>query len=552
VAEISADELMALMASKRAAMGIILDDNPPPPPPPADKPARAVERELASTVNARASSRLEAQLKQTLSGERSVSTLTVPTGPDLRVIDLVHRGHDGYIPLARKDNAGEWQDLGCVPAKVLRGLFGAEWLTTELETDAYFSMHGMFRSGFYRHKTTLKLLEPSLRKARHVRWLTTCHVDLDLYNVGMDPEDGVATVLRAARDGIIPPPSMFSLSRGCWAWWLLRDDEGRGPVRAWPDNVDRWSTLQGTLHHRLAKLGSDPAALHQATVTRIPGSYSSKTRRRVAWMACFDDAGKPFVYTMRELADGLGITDRPRPAAVIEHKPADRAKDAARVELGRRGYHSRWTRYLAVLDQLRRMRGGWRVGTRTKAIHLVAHACRARAWTTEVALAELSRHLEGMEQPAGDKMTTKDLRRILKSTSKPKAGGIRWQTVADHLDISPDESGILSTSTSSIPPARRFDQLPAVPVIPPEERLRRRRSLVAQLLAKYEEGKEHWNAQWRIPTTKDLREMLVAAGHEGASDKTLLKDMEALGKPSPRRHKPRKPADPRLPLQTPE
>ncbi len=553
MAELSSKELMALVASKRAAMGIVLDEQPP-----AEvAPPSAVELELASTANARASRRLETQLKtaaikRVLATENSVSTLTVPTGPDLRVIDMVHRGHDGYIPLARKDNGGAWQDLGCVPAKVLRGLFGAEWLTQELETDAYFSLHGMFRSGFYRHKTTLKLLEPSLRKARHVRWLTTCHVDLDLYNVGMDPEDGVAKVLRAARDGIIPPPSMFSLSRGCWAWWLLRADDGRGPVRAWPDNVDRWSTLQGVLHHRLAKLGSDPAALHQATVTRIPGSYSSKNRRRVAWMACFDDAGKPFVYTMRELADGLGLADRPRPAVVIEHKPTDQPKDAARVELGRRGYHSRWARFSAVLDQLRRMRGGWRVGTRTKAMHLVAHACRARGLTTETAMEELSRHLDGMEQPAGDKLTTKDLRRVLKSTGKPKAGGVRWQTVADLLDVSPEEAAVLSTGTSSIPPARRFDQLPAVPTIPPEERQRRRRILVEKLLKRYADDRKDMHPEYQIPTTRVLRELLVSEGHDGASDKTLLKDLAALGRPSPRRHKPRRPADRQLPLPAPE
>lgn len=547
MAEMSADDLMALVAAKRAAMGIVIPDQPAPPPDeqPAPPPAPAPRRRPAPA-------RAEQRKVRVIDADRTAGSLAMPAGPDLRVIDLVHRGHDGYIPLARKDDAGAWRDLGCVPAKVLRGLFGADWLERELETDAYFSLHGMFRSGYYRHRSTLPQLEPSLRQARHVRWLTTCHVDLDLYNVGIDPEDGVAAVLRAAREGIVPAPSMFSMSRGAWAWWLLRDDDGRGPVRAWPDNVDRWSTLQGTLHHRLAKLGSDPAALHPATLTRIPGSYSRKNHRRVAWMACFDDAGKPFVYTMSELADAMGIVARPRPAPVIEHQPTDRPKDKARIELGRRGYHSRWQRFLSVIDQLRRMRGGWRVGTRSKALSLVAHACRARGMTTPSSMEELARHLDGMEQPAGDQLKDKDLRRILKSTAKPRAGGIRWQTVADLLDISPEESAVLSTGTSRIPPARRFDQLPALPAIPPEERQRRRRELVADILKRYAVGREHYAIEHRIPTTAVLREMLVAAGHEGASDKTLLKDLAALGQPSPRRHKRPRPADRQLQLPAQE
>lgn len=547
MAEMGMEELMALVASRRAEQGIDI----PPEPPPA-KPS-AVERELAQTANAVATRRLESRLKRTLPEKRDASSVRVPAGPDLRVVDLVHRGHDGYIPFSRKTKGGAWQELGCVPAQVLRGLFGSDWLTSELETDAYFGLHGMFRTGYYRHRTTLAQLEPTLRKAQHVRWLTTAHVDLDLYNVGIDPEDGVATVLRAAREGIIPWPSMFSMSRGCWAWWLLRDDQGNGPVRAWPDAIDRWADIQGQLHKRLAGLGSDAAALHPATVTRIPGSVSRKTHRRVAWMPCFDDDGQPFVYTLSGLATALGM--RPAQPTIIEHRPQadpDRPKDPARIELGRRGHPARWDRFLSVLDQLRRMRGGWRVGTRTKAVHLVAHGCRARGWDRSRCMEELRRHLDGMDQPAGDQLKDADLRRILKSTSRPRAGGVRWQTVADQLDISPEESAVLSTKTSRIPPARRHDQLPQMPAVPPEERQRRRRIVVAEILNRYMAAREGMEERWLVPTTAVLRELLIEAGHEGASDKTLLKDLEALGHPSPRRHKPRQTAHRQLRLPTSE
>lgn len=538
---VTAETLMALIMAKRTSMGIVLDDAPAAPPEDQPAPAGAVEEELAKRADAMATVALQRRLERAIEHRDRSNALQCPTGPELSVVDLVHRGHDGYIPFASKANGGRWQDLGCVPAKVLRGLFGADWLTQELETDAYFGLHGMFRPGYYRHRSTLPQLAPSLRKAQHVRWLTTVHVDLDVYNVGLDAEAGVAAVLRAARDGLVPPPSMFSLSSGCWAWWLLRDEQGHGPIRAWPDAVDRWSTVQGTLHQRLAKLGSDPSVLHPATVTRVPGSYSTKAKRRVAWMACFDDAGKPFVYTLPEMANALGL--QLKPTAVIEHDPSDRPKDPSRIERGKRGYHSRWQRYLTVLDQLRRMRGGWRVGTRSKAISLVAHGCRARGWPTERCLEELARHLDGMDQPANDQLKPADLRRILKSTAKPKAGGVQWQTVADLLDVSPEESAVLSTASSRIPPARRHDLLPVVKPVPPAERQRRRQETLRAMLEPL--------ADYAIPPTRILREMLVAAGHDPASDRTLLKDLVAIGRPSPRRHVAKAPGPAQLALPAP-
>lgn len=536
----AAAALEALVARKRAEQGIVLKDLPAAPPAELEPPDNgvAVERMLARTANAVASAKLEKRLQAQLT-DRAPSMLA-PAGPDLSLVDLVHRGHDGYIPLATKAT-GPWRELGCVPANVLKGLFGADWLLDELEVDAYFSLHGMFRPGYYRHRSTLPELAPSLRKAQHVRWLTTCHVDLDTYNVGMDAEAGVAAVLRAAREGLVPPPSMFSIARGCWAWWLLRDEGGRGPVRAWPSTVDRWSTLQGTLHQRLAPLGSDAAQLHAATCSRLPGSYATKAKRRVAWMACFDDEGKPFVYTLPELANALGI--HLKPETVIEHETSGRPKDPSRIERGRRGYHSRWERYMVVLDQLRRMRGGWRVGTRAKALSLVAHGCRARGWDTPRCMEELARHLDGMEQPTGDQLKPAQLRSILKSQTKPKAGGVQWQTVADLLDVSLEESAVLSTARSRIPPARRHELLPVLKPVPPEERQRRRRDAIAAILKRREEEMGHFDPEWWVPTTRQLRDMLVAEGHAPASDRTLLKDLVALGRPSPRAHKPRpKPA----------
>jgi hypothetical protein len=518
MAELTAAELEALVARRRVAMGI--------------GPADPVEEELAKTTDADQTSILQQRIERAVRARPRAPSLKRPAKPELSVIDLIHRGHGGYVAFASKAS-GTWADLGCVRADLLRGLFGSDLLERELDVDSYFGLHGIFATGYHRPSSTLPQLAPTLRKAEHVRWLTTMHVDLDTYNVGMDAEDGVAAVLRAAREGIIPPPSMFSLAHGCWAWWLLRDEHSKGPVRAWPETVDRWASVQGRLHQRLASLGSDPAQIHRAVFSRVPGSMHSKTKRRVAWLGCFDDDLQPFVYTLEEMANAVGIEHAP--LVIEQDQPVDdRPKDPSRIERGKRGYHGRWQRYMAVLDQLRRMRGGWRVGTRTKALWLVAQGCRARGWDTKRSLAEMTRHLDGMAQPSNDQLRPAVLRGILKGVGKPKAGGVRWQTVADLLDVSPEESVVISTARSRIPPARRHDQLPDLKPVPPAERQRRRQDTLKRLLAEL--------ADYAIPPARILREMLVAEGHDPASDRTLHKDLVAIGRPSPRRHKPRRPA----------
>jgi hypothetical protein len=394
----------------------------------------------------------------------------------------------------------------------------------------------MFAARQFRSPTTLDQLCPSLRKAKHVRWLTCCHVDLDTYNVGIDPEDGIAAILRAAREGNLPPPSVFSLSRGCWAWWLLRDEDNEGPVNAWPENRRLWMIAQGILHRRTATLGSDRAALHAATVTRIPGSYSTKARKRVAYMPCLDAAGKLITYTLPELFNALGTTPPPMPYVVdaVSPKPKDSStpKDPSRVERGKVGFTGRWNRFLMVLDQLRTMRGGWKVGHRSKAVFFIALALKAKGMTGRPARMAMERTLLDMQQPTGDRIDIGDALKVLKTSGKPKRGGVNWQTVADDLDISPEEASVLSTRSSVIPPARRFDQLPAVALVPLKEQTRRRRDAVAAIVSRL----------GFVPPTTQLRELLVADGLDPAAPATLLKDLDAIGHPSPRK-KPRAPRE---------
>ena len=511
-------QLLQLIASKQAALGIARDADLPPPPPSSLASSRGVRVALPPAMQ-------EEEL------EPPSHALRVPVAPDLSVVDLVHRRHDGYVSFARRDGAA-WSELGCMKASKMPTLFGDEAFDIAVDVDSYFSLHGMFAPALGK-KTTLGNLLPSLRKVKHVRWLTCCHVDLDSYNVGVDPEDGVAQILRAAREGIIPSPSMFSLSRGLWVLWLIHADDNSGPVNAWPETRRWWMAAQGELHKLTAKLGSDRAALHAATVTRIPGSYSTKARKRVAYMPCLDAAGKLIAYTLPELFNALGVT----PPNVVEAVPtinvtkaSSTPKDPSRVERGKVGYTGRWNRFLDVIDQLRMGRGGWKVGHRSKAVFFIALALKAKGMTGRPARAAMERALLDMQQPPGDQLTLDAALKVLKGVGKPKRGGVNWQTVADDLGITPEEAAIISTRSSLIPPARRFDQLPAAATIPPQEMTSRRRDAVKGIVERL----------GFVPPTSQLRELLLAEGHEPAAATTLGRDLDAVGHPSPRK-KPRAP-----------
>ena len=64
-----------------------------------------------------------------------------------------------------------------------------------------------------------------------------------------------------------------------------------------------------------------------------------------------------------------------------------------------------------VLVQLRDMRGGWKVGTRSQALHYACQSQKALGATTATVQRVLDGHLATMEQPPRDKITIADAMR---------------------------------------------------------------------------------------------------------------------------------------------
>lgn len=459
-------------------------------------------------------------------------SLRRPRKPSAVVPDFLHRGTDGWVPLARKVGE-EWQELGSVPAGQLRGLFSEEVMADAMQSDSYFGLHAMYRPGRYRHRTTLPGLQPSLRNVDSVRWLTCCGVDLDGYKHGLDTHGLVAAVMRLVDEGTLPAPSVFTLSRGVWALWRLHDRQNPGePLRSYPDSVvSRWSKVQAALHRICASLGSDTATRHAATVTRIPGSVNSKNGRRVGYMLPADIHGQPFSYTLDELESFL----RPHlPAPVVVDAVASRPK-SQNVALSRRalkGWHGRWHRLRQLLGQLRDMRGGWKVGTRNAALFYVAMSLRALDADEREVRRVMLKHMEGMEQPAGDMLKLADAKRVYQGMKKPRRGGAHHQTVADALDVSPDEAALLSADRRKpFPPASRHCVLvlPAPPALGKGEATERRREAVRRIV-------DRLASQGVEPDGPTVQAHLLAEGLTAARA-TVLADMRHVGCPSRRAHR---------------
>jgi len=453
-----------------------------------------------------------------------------PVAPDAFVPNVLHRSHDGWMTVERKVN-GDWHQLGSVPARHVGGLFSLEAVAEACQVDSYFGLHGMFRPGRWRQKDNIPGLAPTHKLVDSVRWLTCCHVDLDAYRSGLDSHGAIAAIMRLVEAGTLPPPSMFTSSRGAWCLWVLHSEfDKRSPVRTYPDTariLSRWSKVQNALHAVCSAIGSDPATKHCATVTRFPGSISSKNGRRVSYSIHVDHTGKQYSYDLPTLENWLLPHKAPQPAN--QAQPARiKSTNTKRSRIALQGWHGRWHRLNEVLVQLRDMRGGWKVGTRSKALHVLCQSQKALRATTDTVQRVLAGHLATMEQPPRDKITIADAMRVWRSTKRPKNGGARHQTIADALDVSPQESSLLSTNRKKpFPHSQRFGAaVPAMPTLSNADRIDRRRAAVLAICT----------AGQGMASGAHVQQLLDAQGL-GAALATVLQDMAAVGHPSPRRHR---------------
>lgn len=491
----------------------------------------------------------ELQLRVTVPADakpHDASGFVCPDRPDAALIQLIHRGHDGYITITRNnpDNPNGWENLCSIPANSLPGLF--EQLIPLTNEDAHFSVNGYYRGAYFKNRHDLKdgagkLLPATYRMANGVRYLTANFCDLDCEKLGLKVGEVIGAVIDAQDAGILPAASIITRSgRGVWLFWILTGQDYSTPqphARSWPDKTELWAKIQGAINTRLSAIGSDAQSKDLARVTRIPGSLNTKANTRVSYWVQLDEAGQVPRYTMTALAAAFGIEKdthrQPQLVSQVRNIYQERAS---------KGQAGRWLVAKNNFERLWNLRGRFKIGTRNGAARtytIILRSLPGKYRLTDEQVNEAVETLYQSFEQGSERYTLAELRATMRTARPLKLAGIRNQTIADQLDITPDEAELLP----SWPAASRFTggtSEPKAKLSRPElAKLRRR------FIREYADS-----LAGRIPTGQELADLIESKIGERPSPTTVLSDMKDLGIFNPRTPRPRTTAD--RPLFPPE
>jgi hypothetical protein len=442
-------------------------------------------------------------------GEVATMRPIVPDGPDVTPLMALHRGGDGYVAFGCKNAEGTFAHLWSIQARHLRETFPQfrEWLLS----DAYYSINSFYRHGGKDDALPWPNTFRAHRQTRSLRHLTACFVDIDCVKRGISCGQAVGSVIDAVQAGQLPAPSMYVWSgRGVWIFYALETAKGELQP-AWPDKVELWARCQRELVSRLAELGGYAAAKDGSRVTRIPGSITSKDGTRVSYYLAVNRERNPVVYQLEQMAQHLGIQERKR-SPVETRKSADLTARAAT------GAAARWRYDLERFRQLWAVRGTFPAGMRNKAIgvwvQILASLRGQDALTLDTMQTEVRELWESFPQPQGQPYPWEDAARLLadqQSAKRRTARPLRHQSIANLLEITPEESYICGWPAAGVETAKRTKR---------EERELRRRML-EQLTAV------------TVPPLRRLCEMLADAGLT-CEPNTVATDLKAIGRSNPR------------------
>jgi hypothetical protein len=243
---------------------------------------------------------------------------------DISVILYTHRDPDGWVSFVRKlekprigkdGKERQFENVGAIRTgelpELLPGIFD-EFLTV----DGYFTIHGFWRGAPWNNALTG--LPDAWRKEKYLSRLNACYADIDCGRTENDEPGATLTSLEAqyrvellAHDGILPQPSMIAHSgRGLYTLWLLRDERNPAiPPKAWEEFIQPYKEINRAIIERLRahELPADIGAHDAARVLRLPGSVHRKAGKRVAFNIRFDENGRGFFYTLREMAAFFGV-----------------------------------------------------------------------------------------------------------------------------------------------------------------------------------------------------------------------------------------------------
>lgn len=461
----------------------------------------------------------------------------LPEKPDWYPIAQIHRAHDGLITFHRKEQRDGDEDFYsfAIQAADLQQFFPE--FVEDLERDAYFSLHGFWKPT----KAGRGILKGSWRKTKNVRWLNAAWVDCDCYNVGATWAAAVGVVQGMQDEGLIPPASFLVRSgRGLWLLWLLRGeaDSSLGE-RAYTRNVQLWAKVQNELASRLRILGADTTAGDAARVARVPGSVNTKSGTRVAYLLQSTGQGLGFSYTLPELASRLGIGPGaveapppllphprrqpaqpalPMPPGEQLHRRTEKPK-TAKQRRGIKGWQAKAQHRLDNFAILRELRGGFSEGHRNHAARIYAGILWSAGYRGEALRGMVEEFSQRYCKPP---LYSSEVHGAATGAGNRECWGIKTVTIAEWLEITPDEAQLLSGWPA------KGEKPPAPPPARRKQEADRRRELEAEVIRTY----------GRVPPLRTLQAHLAERGVEAVLQ-TIQRDLKALkiGNPRARRGK---------------
>jgi hypothetical protein len=248
----------------------------------------------------------------------------------------------------------------------------------------------------------------------------------------------------------------------------------------------------------------------------------------------------PLLYSLEEMESALGIERSNR--VVIEGR-ARGDRDPARVKKGQQGSLGRWTRDYQRLVYLYTERKGWKEGTRTHGIWIMAGAL-LRVWDSArrliskgeavddeqreiAALSEMNiRHrinsfCKGCRPPLSNAETQE---RILVAFSKPISSKMKHATIVAYLKVTAAEIAEMELAGLGGWPARGAPKAKAERPPSRSEEAAQRRAAIQDMIAQ---------SGGKVPTLKAIGDHLATLGLQAAG-LTYRRDLKAMGKENPR------------------
>lgn len=470
---------------------------------------------------------------------------------DVDSILTVHPDPSGYIGFGRKpdpdnpplDKNGKpkgFEHLFSIRADELRSMFPAfvDWLTL----DSYYTVNAYYRAAPWKNTTTG--MDDVWRGEKHLSRLNACYSDVDCGRPESD-EPGADLDWRQAQyeagvladRGVIPQPSIMARSgRGIYLLWLLRDEKDpTKPPPAFPERIQLYKACNRKLGEHLRAHSLPADRIHDAArVLRVPGSVHRKAGRRVEYIIQLDQAGRGFVYTLREMAVFLGI-----PAAISELPAATRAlakppqyrrtKNPGTAPLRSKGYQALHALRASDLITIESWRGGFiRRGKtypdgstspgRRRILTMYAGFLRGAKEPAEETIKALQAMAANMKPPYPSDPPTDDppIENIVQSVYNEKPQ--RWQTktLCKYLGVTDEMARELELQTIR-PPAVSIEADADRPMR--EEIVEERRKFLRQYIEKY----------GRISSARRLANIYEQAGFVGANHETANQDLNAIG-----------------------